>query len=192
MLSLAPSAVRTWMSRLFERLRERHGPPCLLTEMEEGGVFGESPVISVIELYVTPFDDWEGWDRPDKIKVSRLSAGKVVGFGIIVYDHDPFEEWRTAWTPGRSVDIRWTGFLTRRSPAGSRFAGSRRQRGGVGLLGADQGRTGGEVTWSVFTNQPPCWDYAAAFGSNLPQPMTAREACSSHPGKGVPSSVYRS
>ncbi len=64
-----------------------------------GGVFSEAPVISVIELYVTPFDSWEGWDYPGQMEVSQLAAGKVIGFGIIVYDHDPDEqEW---WTPGR-------------------------------------------------------------------------------------------
>ena len=64
-----------------------------------GGVFSEAPVISVIELYVTPFDSWEGWDYPGQMEVSQLAAGKVIGFGIIVYDHDPGEqEW---WTPGR-------------------------------------------------------------------------------------------
>ena len=29
-----------------------------------GGVAGEAPIISVIELYVTPFDHWAGWDSP--------------------------------------------------------------------------------------------------------------------------------
>ena len=53
-----------------------------------GGVFGEAPVISAIELYVTPFDDWEGWDRPGEIEVSKLAAGRVIGFAIIVRDYD--------------------------------------------------------------------------------------------------------
>ena len=56
-----------------------------------GGVFGEAPVISVIELYITPFDDWEGWDSPGEIEVSKLSAGRVIGFAMIVYDYDYFE-----------------------------------------------------------------------------------------------------
>ena len=62
-----------------------------------GGVFGEAPVISAIELYVTPFDDWEGWDSPGEIEVSELATGQVIGFGIRVYDFDPSEEAR--WTP---------------------------------------------------------------------------------------------
>ena len=62
-----------------------------------GGVFGEAPVISTIELYVTPFDAWKGWDHPGEIEVSELAAGQVIGFGIRVYDFDPSEESR--WTP---------------------------------------------------------------------------------------------
>ena len=53
-----------------------------------GGVFGESPTISVIELYVTPFDRWVGWDSPGEIAASDLTAGKVVGFSLAVIDHD--------------------------------------------------------------------------------------------------------
>ena len=68
-----------------------------------GSVFGEAPFISVIEAYVTPYDSWVGWEG-EGIEVSRLAPGKVIGFGIAVYDHDPGEEWRTAWTPGRMSD----------------------------------------------------------------------------------------
>ena len=64
-----------------------------------GSVFGEAPFISVIEAYVTPYDSWVGWEG-EQIEVSRLAPGKVIGFGFIVYDHDPGEEWRTEWTPG--------------------------------------------------------------------------------------------
>lgn len=65
-----------------------------------GGVFGEAPVISTIELYVTPFDAWEGWDSPGQMEVSKLAAEQVIGFGIVVYDYDPSERW-TRWTPGQ-------------------------------------------------------------------------------------------
>ncbi len=56
-----------------------------------GGVAGEAPVIWVIELYVTPFDRWgeESWDGPAGSAVSRFSAGGVIGFTILVNDHDP-------------------------------------------------------------------------------------------------------
>ena len=64
-----------------------------------GGVFGEAPVISTIELFVTPFNGWEGWDSPGEIEVSELISGQVIGFGIQVFDYDPSEEW-ASWTPG--------------------------------------------------------------------------------------------
>ena len=64
-----------------------------------GGVFGEAPVISVIELYVTPFDDWEGYDSPGEIEVSELTAGRGMGFSIGVYDFDSEDDWGRSWTP---------------------------------------------------------------------------------------------
>ena len=55
-----------------------------------GSVESEAPVISVIEMYVTPFDRWNGWDSsPDEVAVSNLTAGKVVGIGVMVRDPDP-------------------------------------------------------------------------------------------------------
>ena len=54
-----------------------------------GGVAGEAPVISVIELYVTPFDRWAGWHNPGEIVASDLAAGQVLGFAIGVNDYDP-------------------------------------------------------------------------------------------------------
>ena len=68
-----------------------------------GSVFGEAPVISVIEAYVTPYDSWVGWEG-EEIEISQLASGKVIGFGIAVYDYDPGEEWRPAWTPGLTPD----------------------------------------------------------------------------------------
>ena len=78
-----------------------------------GGVFGEAPIISVIELYVTPFDDWEGWDSPGEIEVSKLSAGRVIGFAMIVYDYDYFETFSrdsdpwARWTAGSDYRQVW-------------------------------------------------------------------------------------
>ena len=55
-----------------------------------GGVAGEAPVIWVIELYVTPFDRWgETWGSPEGSVVSHFAAGKVIGFSVVVLDHDP-------------------------------------------------------------------------------------------------------
>ena len=54
-----------------------------------GGVAGEAPVISVIELYITPFDLWGGtWDNPEDKVVSDLTAGQVIGLAMMVYDND--------------------------------------------------------------------------------------------------------
>ena len=64
-----------------------------------GSVFGEAPFISVIEAYVTPYDSWVGWEG-EQVEVSRMAPGQVIGFGFIVYDYDPGDEWRTEWTPG--------------------------------------------------------------------------------------------
>ncbi len=55
-----------------------------------GGAAGEAPVIWVIELYVTPFDRWgETWQSPEGSVVSDFAAGQVIGFAMVVLDHDP-------------------------------------------------------------------------------------------------------
>ena len=53
-----------------------------------GGVFGEAPTISVIELYVTPYDRWGAWDEIEETEFSDLAAGQVIGFAIMVNDLD--------------------------------------------------------------------------------------------------------
>ena len=50
-------------------------------------MFGENPTISVIELYVTPFDRW-AYDDVGGSVASDLNAGKVIGFGIMVIDEE--------------------------------------------------------------------------------------------------------
>ena len=52
-----------------------------------GRAMGESPTVSVIEFFVTPFDDLI-WDSPDESKASELFPGKIIGFDIQVVDHD--------------------------------------------------------------------------------------------------------
>ncbi len=67
-----------------------------------GGVAGETPVIWVIELYVTPFDRWgETWADPAGSAVSRFAAGKVIGFTMVVFDYDlpPYDSEWTNWAP---------------------------------------------------------------------------------------------
>ena len=57
-----------------------------------GDVVSENPIIKVIELYVTPFDRWLGYDsRPEEVVVSDLTAGDVIGFAIVVNDSDDKE-----------------------------------------------------------------------------------------------------
>ncbi len=61
-----------------------------------GGVAGENPIIRVIELYVTPYDSWQGPDsRPEDVVVSNLTAGEVIGFAILVGDSDDEYSWGT-------------------------------------------------------------------------------------------------
>ena len=66
-----------------------------------GGVHGEKPTISVIEMYVTPYDRWEGLDSsPEETLFSELAAGQVIGFALIVNDNDTDQEdFRDSWTP---------------------------------------------------------------------------------------------
>ena len=66
-----------------------------------GSVIGENPVVSAIEMYVSPYDSWEnGWDsRPEQIQFSELSAGKTIGFAVIVNDWDSFGVWDGLWEP---------------------------------------------------------------------------------------------
>ena len=52
-----------------------------------GSRSGESPVLTVTELYLTPFDRLV-WDRPSDSEVSDLSADRVIGLSISVSDHD--------------------------------------------------------------------------------------------------------
>ena len=57
-----------------------------------GSVAGETPVISVIEFYVTPFDWWgNGWDSAADNMVTELAPGQVIGFAMVVDDPDPPE-----------------------------------------------------------------------------------------------------
>ena len=54
-----------------------------------GKVVSGNPVIKLIELYVTPFDRWLGYDsRPEDVVVSDLAAGEVIGFALVVNETD--------------------------------------------------------------------------------------------------------
>ena len=53
-----------------------------------GAVVGGSPIFSVTEFYVTPFDRFEPTGNPEDSDVSDLFAGKIIGFNIEVFDVD--------------------------------------------------------------------------------------------------------
>ena len=56
-----------------------------------GMVAGENPTVSVIEMYVTPYDWWDAWDDVEKTGFSELSSHQIIGFSteIIEKDYDP-------------------------------------------------------------------------------------------------------
>ena len=64
-----------------------------------GGVAGENPTISVIEVYVTPLDSWAGQHSPEEVVVSDWAAGQIVGFGVGVADREKSGEHGVTWTP---------------------------------------------------------------------------------------------
>ena len=49
---------------------------------------GGSPIFSVTEFYVTPFDRFVPRADPEDSEVSDLFGGKIIGFNIHVYDVD--------------------------------------------------------------------------------------------------------
>ncbi len=79
-----------------------------------GGVYGENPYISVIEAYVTPYDSWVGWEG-EEMEISQMTAGQVIGFGVVVYDKENVdntssgEDWMAQWTPGSTPDPGFSG-----------------------------------------------------------------------------------
>ncbi len=99
------AVARTVGGPILDDVATRHQtgefPWTVLPPYGEGGgsVAGEAPVISVIELYVTPFDRWGGgWDSAGDHLVSDLAAGQIIGFTILVADHDDAFEWML-WKP---------------------------------------------------------------------------------------------
>ena len=52
-----------------------------------GGTVGDGPATSVIEFFVTPFDDLI-WDSEADSRASDLFSGKVIGFQISIPDFD--------------------------------------------------------------------------------------------------------
>ena len=74
-----------------------------------GMAAGENPTISVVELYVTPFDQW-GKDVGET-RFSDLSAHKIVGFSAEVFEQEEdFQECRCSgvtWYPAEMEGQAW-------------------------------------------------------------------------------------
>ena len=52
-----------------------------------GAVWGDGPVLSVTEFYVTPFDQFV-WDAPEQCRVSELFPEKIIGIALRLDDGD--------------------------------------------------------------------------------------------------------
>ena len=84
-----------------------------------GEAAGEQPAVSVIEMYVTPYDWWSAWDEIDQTGFSELSANQIIGFAIAITDQDRAQEDcdgcpGTSWFPADiepGVPPRWGIFL---------------------------------------------------------------------------------
>ena len=61
-----------------------------------GGLFGENPLVAVIEFYVTAFDRLD-WESPDNSEVSPLFPGKIIGLRPLVVDRDGGDTERTVY-----------------------------------------------------------------------------------------------
>ena len=104
-----------------------------------GGVFGEAPFISVIEMDVTPFDR-RGWYRGEEKVVSDLETGQVIGFGIVVIDNDENDQLRI-WVPEAMVSDKWGSFFDIREVRADNFID------GILLPTQPQGSAVGGISW---------------------------------------------
>ena len=53
-----------------------------------GMVEGEKPALSVIEMYVTPYDWWGALDDLEQIGFSELSAYQIIGFSALIHESE--------------------------------------------------------------------------------------------------------
>jgi len=60
-----------------------------------GGLFGETPTVSITEFFVTPFD-FLVWNSPEESAVSDLQPGQTIGFGVQIFDTDK-SFWASYW-----------------------------------------------------------------------------------------------
>ena len=49
---------------------------------------GEQPSLSVIEMYVTPYDWWGALDDLDQIGFSELSPYQILGFSVVIHESE--------------------------------------------------------------------------------------------------------
>ncbi len=68
-----------------------------------GGLFGENPLVAVIEFYVTAFDHLD-WESPENSEVSQLFPGKIIGLRPIVIDRDGDVTKRTIYEAAASLE----------------------------------------------------------------------------------------
>ena len=71
-----------------------------------GGLFGENPLVAVIEFYVTAFDRLD-WESPDNSEVSQLFPGKIIGLRPVVVDRDGPGSNERAMYSAAPLDSEW-------------------------------------------------------------------------------------
>ena len=76
-----------------------------------GAVVGGSPVFSVTEFYVTPFDRFEPTGDPEDSDVSDLFGGKIIGFNLEVFDVDDQPGVETVHQLSAPPSNEWTSLL---------------------------------------------------------------------------------
>jgi hypothetical protein len=82
----------------------------------------ESPNTSIIELYLTPWDELD-WRGPERSRATDLQPGKIIGIQISVPDFD-----RGCWS---CVTPSYDGFFTLSGVPGTVLAGGRLRRRGT-------------------------------------------------------------
>ena len=77
-----------------------------------GDVVWGNPIIRVIELYVTPYDGWKGYESgPEDVVVSDLTAGEFIGFAIIVSEEDGEDGWYPLTPEAVQTEEPWENLL---------------------------------------------------------------------------------
>ena len=71
-----------------------------------GMAAGENPTVSVIEMYVTPYDWWDAWDDVTETGFSELSAHQIIGFCAQIIEKDCADctQSGTSWHPSETEE----------------------------------------------------------------------------------------